>query len=319
MKAAFLDFATVTSPTLDLSALTRVTPILDRYDSTPPDAVADRIEGCEFVFVNKVRLTREIIADAQSLRFIGLVATGTDNVDLDAAREHGVAVCNIRGYCTRSVAEHVFATLLQLTRSVDRYDRCARRGDWRSADNFCLLDHPIRELAAMSIGIVGYGELGRAVADLAEAFRMRVIVSRRPGESGSVADGRLDLDDLLRASDVVSLHCPLTDETRGLIGKRELGLMKPDSILINTARGALVDASALADALATGEIGAAAIDVLATEPPTDGNPLLDYDGDNLVLTPHVAWASNESRQRAVDELAANVAAFLEGGRRNRVD
>ncbi len=317
MKAVFLDFATVGSDELDVSSLRAVTSELTVFDNTSAGQLAERIAGYEFVYLNKVKMTRDIIADAGSLRFIGLTATGVDNVDTEAAKEHGVAVCNITAYCTNSVVEHVFAVLLQLSHSIGRYHRSVRAGDWQKAMDFCMLGYPIRELSAMTIGIVGYGELGKGVARIAKAFGMQVIVSRRPG-SHDTGDDRVDFRELLKSADVVSLHCPLTDDTRGLIGASELALMKPDAILINTARGGLVDSSALTMALTNGQIAAAAIDVLATEPPVDGDPLLDYSGDNLIVTPHIAWATVEARQNAIDEVAANARAFLQGNARNRV-
>lgn len=318
MKAAFLDFATVGPDEIDVTPLRRVTPDLSVFDYTEAHEVAERIAGIEFVYVNKVRMTREIIAAGDALKFIGLLATGVDNVDLEAAREKGVAVCNIRAYCTNSVVEHVFAALLQLSHSTHLYHRSVRRGDWQNAVNFCMLGYPIREISAMTIGIVGRGNLGRGVEKIARAFGMTVMIARRPGTAGEPGDGRHDLDEVLGKCDVLTLHCPLTDATRGLIGERELGLMKPSAILINTARGALVDSQALVDALGSGRIGAAAIDVLATEPPVDGDPVLDYEGDNLLVTPHVAWATVESRQNAVDQLAATAKSFVEGGEMNRV-
>jgi len=318
MKAVFLDFATVRADGLDTGPLEILTSEFTAYEHTPAADIPDRLASCEFVYLNKVKLTRAAIDRAPALRFIGLVATGVDNVDLDAARERGIAVCNIRGYCTRSVVEHVFGVLLQLTRSISRYQASVRLGQWQQAPNFCLLDHPIRELSAMTIGIVGYGVLGRAVADLARAFGMQVAIMARPGNAAMSGDGRSSLDELLRTCDVISLHCPLTAETNGLLGRREFALMKPGAVLINTARGGLVDSAALVDALVEGRLSGAAIDVLAEEPPAAGDPLLDYRGDNLILTPHIAWATAEARQNAVDELAANVAAYLAGKRRNRV-
>lgn len=275
MKAVFLDFATVGSDELDVTSLRAIVPDLTLFAHTAPEQVAARIAGCEFVFANKVRMTREIIASAEALRFIGLTATGVDNVDLLAAGERKIAVCNIRGYCTNSVVEHVFAVLLQITHSIGLYDRSVRAGDWQRATDFCMLAHPLRELSAMSIGIVGYGELGKGVARIAEAFGMRVRIARRIGQKQAAGDGRDALDDLLRECDVISLHCPLTAETRGLIGQRELGMMKAGAILVNTARGGLVDSAALVAALAGGDIAAAAVDVLGQEPPVDGDPLLD--------------------------------------------
>jgi len=318
MKAAFLDFATLGSEKLDVTSLRDAVDDLNLFENTAANQVATRIAGCEFVFINKVRMTREIIESGDRLRFIGLTATGVDNVDLDAARENDIAVCNIRAYCTNSVVEHVFAVLLQLTHSIGLYNKSVRAGDWQRATDFCMLSFPLRELSAMTLGIVGYGELGRGVARIAEAFGMRVRIARRIGQEPVTGDERIALDDLLRECDAITLHCPLTDVTRGLIGERELKLMKPDAILVNTARGGLVDSAALVSALSSGEIAAAAIDVLSQEPPVNGDPLLDYEGGNLIVTPHIAWASVEARQNAIDEVVENVRSFLQGGDRNRV-
>ncbi len=316
MKAVFLDWATM-GPGLDVSQFRTLLPDLEIFDVTEARDVAARIRGAEFVFANKIRLTDELLDDCSTLRFIGLTATGTDNVDLNAARRHGIAVCNIRAYCTQSVTEHVFACLLSLTHSIDRYAMDVRAGEWQKSDDFCLLTHPIRELSAMTLGIVGYGELGKGVAATAATFGMDVIVATRAG-TNDVADDRVSFDELLARSDVISLHCPLNANTRGLFDAGAFRKMKSSAILINTARGGLVDSAALADALGSGQIAAAAIDVLAEEPPVRGDPLLDYDGNNLILTPHIAWATDEARQAAIDELVANVRAFFDGGNRNRV-
>ena len=318
MKAVFLDFGTMGASELDPSPLAEVVPDFEAFDSTPAAEVASRIDGVDFVFTNKIRMTEEIISAATSLRFIGLTATGVDNVDLEAARKHDVAVCNIRAYCTQSVVEHVFAVLLNLAHSIRQYDALVRSGAWQRADNFCMLEFPIRELSGMTIGIVGYGVLGCSVADVARQFGMAVMIARRPGQPAAPDDGRVDLEQVLKTCDVLSLHCPLTEETRGLIGAGQFRLMKPTAILINTARGGLVDSGALVEALGNGTIAAAAIDVLPNEPPVDGDPLLDYEGDNLIITPHIAWGTVEARQNAIDEVAANLRAFLAGEQRNRI-
>ena len=318
MKAVFLDFGTMGAAELDPSPLAQVVPEFKAFDSTPAELVPDRIDGVDFVFANKARMTEEIIANAGSLRFIGLTATGVDNVDLAAAKKHDVAVCNIRAYCTQSIVEHVFAVLLNLTHSVRQYDRIVHEGTWQRADNFCMLEFPIRELSAMTIGIVGLGVLGTGVANMARQFGMQVMVAQRPGTKGVPDEGRVAFSEILRQSDVISLHCPLTNDTRGLIGSDQLKRMKPNAILINTARGGLVDSAALVDALTNGTIAAAAVDVLPKEPPVDGDPLLDYEGENLILTPHIAWGTVEARQNAIDEVAANVKAFLAGEERNRI-
>ncbi len=316
MKAVFLDFGTMGAG-LDLRGLESLVDELVVHDQSPDDTVAERIAGADIVFTNKIRLTRELLDAAPDLKFIALTATGTDNIDTVCAKEHGIGVANIRHYCTQSVVEHVFGVLLALAHSLPRYHDAVRAGDWQRSTDFCMLHYPVRELSAMTLGIVGYGALGQGVARIAREFGMQVLVAARPG-SESVPDDRVDFDELLAESDVISLHCPLNDQTRRLFGDPEFRAMKDSAILINTARGGLVDSQALADALAHGEIAAAAIDVLPKEPPVDGDPLLDYRGDNLILTPHIAWATDEARQNAIDELAANTRAFLDGVDRNRV-
>jgi len=316
MKAVFLDFATM-GPGLDLSELESLVDELVVHDVSADADVAQRIADADIVLTNKIRLTRELIEQAPGLRFIALTATGTDNIDIACAREHGIGVANIRNYCTASVVEHVFGVLLELAHSLGRYRSAVRAGEWQSSTAFCMLDYPIRELAAMTLGIVGYGTLGQGVARVGRAFGMQVLVAARPGAE-RIPDDRVAFADLLGRGDVISLHCPLTDATRGLFGAAEFRAMKRNAILINTARGGLVDSQALADALANGEIAAAAVDVLPVEPPVRGDPLLDYEGDNLIVTPHIAWATDEARQNAIDELAANTRAFLEGRERNRV-
>jgi glycerate dehydrogenase len=317
MKAVFLDFSTLGPDELDTRPLLEVLPDTEFFDSTEPGLIAERIREAGFVLTNKTRLDESALSSATRLKFIGLTATGTDNVDLVAAQRLGIAVTNIRAYCTRSVVEHVFGVLLSLTHNLNRYHRAVREGDWRKADVFCLLEYTIRELSAMTLGIVGYGELGRGVADMARAFGMTTLIARRRG-APAADDGRTDFDELLERSDIVSLHCPLTPETQNLMGAAEFRGMKRSAILMNTARGGLVDSQALVDALREGKLAGAGIDVLREEPPAHGDPLLDYDGDNLILTPHIAWATVQARQNAINELAGNMASFLEGGARNRV-
>ncbi|HET9692958.1 MAG TPA: NAD(P)-dependent oxidoreductase [Steroidobacteraceae bacterium] len=318
LRAVFLDYDTVSCDgDLDPSSLLRALPMLELRARTAQADVAAAIAGAAVVMLNKLALTREIIQAATSLQLILLSATGTNNVDLDAARARGIGVCNLRDYCTASVVQHVLAVVLLLTRKLREYDALVRAGAWQRGDQFCLLAHPMRELNGRKLGIVGYGVLGRGVARAAEAaLGMEVLVANRPG--GSPVPGRHDLEDLLPQVDVLSLHCPLTPQTAGMIGPRQFAAMKPDALLVNTARGALVDSQALADALRAGRLGGAAIDVLPHEPPIDGNPLLDRGIPNLIVTPHVAWAAREARQRCLDEMALNVEDFLRGGRRGRV-
>lgn len=317
MRSVFLDLGTVSSGDLDTATLERALPGLVMHLQTPQELVAERIAGCEVVLLNKSRITREMMAANAGLRLIALTATGVDNVDVTAARERGIAVANLRDYCTPSVVQHAFAMLLALTQRLADYDRFAKGGEWAASGQFSVFPFPIRELAGRTLGIVGLGALGAGVKRAAEAFGMRVLVAARPGTPAGL--GRVALDELLPEVDVLSLHCPLTPATRGLIGADRLARMKPDAVIINTARGALIDAAALAAALRAGRIGGAGIDVLEQEPPVDGNPLLAPGIPNLIVTPHIAWAAREARQRCLDELAANVDAFLRGERRNRVD
>ncbi len=317
MSSVFLDYATVSfAGDLDPRRLRAALPGLELRDHTPQGEVASRVAGRTVVLVNKLRITREVIESSPALRLVALAATGTNNVDLVAAAERGVAVCNLRDYCTASVVQHVFGVLLMLTRRLREYDALVRSGAWQRGEQFCLLDYPIRELVGRRLGIVGYGTLGRAVARAASAFGMEVLVANRPG--GPREAGRLDLDDLLPRADVLSLHCPLTPATQGLLDARRLALLPGDAVIVNTARGALVDSRALGEALRAGRLGGAAIDVLPQEPPVDGDPLLAGDIPNLIVTPHVAWAAREARQRCLDEMAANVEDFVRGGRRGRV-
>ena len=316
MRAVFLDFGTVSSGDLDTGPLERVVPGIVIHEQTAQADVPARVAGFEAVFANKSVIDRAIITANPQLRLIALTATGVDNVDLAAAREQGVAVCNLRDYCTPSVVQHVFAMLLALTHRLADYDALVASGRWQQAGQFSVFPYPIRELQGRVFGIVGYGALGRAVAEVARAFGLRVEVANRPG--GAAVAGRLDLDALLPELDVLSLHCPLTDATRGLISRDRLAHMKPDAVLINTARGALVDTQALAEALKAQRLGGAGIDVLEREPPSADHPLLDRSIPNLIVTPHIAWAARESRQRCIDELALIVESFLAGGHRNRV-
>jgi glycerate dehydrogenase len=316
MLAVFLDLDSVHPTDLDLAALHDVADEWRMFGATASADVAERIAGAGVVVSNKVRLSREALAGTSGLSLVCVAATGTNNVDLDACRALGVAVTNVTAYGTASVVQHVFASILALTTRLDEHRAAARDGTWARSPHFCVLDFPIRELAGKVMGIVGYGELGQGVARLAEAFGMRVVVSARPGQPPK--PGREPLEQVLAKADVLSLHVPLAENTRHLIAARELGLMKPDALLINTARGGVVDESALLAAVVEGRIGGAALDVLEQEPPPAHHPLLERAHPRLIVTPHVAWAARESRQRLVDEVAANIRAFLAGETRNRV-
>jgi glycerate dehydrogenase len=325
VKAAFLDFGSLGPADIDSSALLATLPEIVLHPSTADDEIDARAAGCEVLVVNKVRLDRARLKRLPALRLICLAATGTDNVDLAAARDRDIAVCNIRNYATASVVQHVFGLLLALTLRLDEYRQLLSRGAWPQSPHFCLLDYPSRELVGRTLAIVGYGRLGQAVGAVGQAFGMRVMAARslRDADEQTFTPAapwvdRLVLPELLAAADVVSLHCPLTPATRRLINRESLGRMRRDAVLINTARGDLVDSAALLAALRAGSLGGAAIDVLPEEPPAAGHLLLEARLPNLIVTPHIAWAARESRQRALDEVVANVRDFLAGGRRNRV-
>jgi len=325
VRSAFLDFDSLGPADIDTTALRTTLPDIALYPTTRGSEIAARIADCEILIVNKVDLDRGRLRAAPRLRLVALAATGTDNVDLVAARELGIAVANIRNYATPSVTQHVFGLILALTLRLGEYRQLLERGGWERSPHFCLLDYPSRELAGRTLGIVGYGQLGQAVGSVGRAFGMGVIAARSlrdtaagPGTADAGPVERVDLDALLATADVVSLHCPLTPATRHLINAGSLARMRPDAVLVNTARGGLVDTDALLGALRAGRLGGAGIDVLPEEPPAHGHPLLAARLPNLIVTPHIAWAARESRQRALDEVVCNVRDFLSGGQRNRV-
>ena len=327
MRAAFLDFDSLGPADTDRSPLTNLLPDCEFFGSTTAEQRATRVASAEIVFVNKVLLDQETLAAAKNLRLICVAATGTDNVDLVTARTRSISVCNIRDYCTPSVVQHVYALLLTLNQRLAAYQARVARGDWAGGSQFCLLEPPVQELAGKTLGLVGLGALGRAVAEAASAFGLRVLAARQPyrlddeshlyNVSGNEVP-RIGFGALLARADYLSLHCPLTSDTVGLINTAALKRMRDNAILINTARGALVEPVALLAALAAGQLGGAGIDVLDTEPPPAEHPLLQTQMPNLVVTPHMAWAAREARQRAIAELAANVAAYQRGEARNRV-
>lgn len=308
MKAVILDLESLED--LDLSPIKAEFDRLDVHMATAPEQVAERIADSDVVITNKVKVDRDLMSGASSLKLICVVATGTNNIDLEAAREHNVQVCNCVAYGVDSVAQHVLSMILALHTNIVQYDRAVKAGDWGKASQFCMLSFPIRELAGRTLGIYGYGNLGSAVARLAEAFGMKVVIAQRPGSE--LRDGRVPMDELLAQADVLSLHCPLTEETKDLIDADALAKMKPGSMLINAARGGVVNEEALANALRSGQLAGAATDVLTEEPPVNGNVLLSEDVPNLIITPHSAWGSREARQRIVDQTVENIQGFKAG-------
>ncbi len=280
----------------------------NEHAATAPAEVVERLQGATIAITNKVPLRAADIARLPDLRMIAVAATGTDIVDLAACRERGIVVANIRNYSVVSVPEHCFSLILALRRNLGAYAADVAAGKWQTSRQFCLFDHPIRDLSGSTLGIVGYGALGQRVAQLGRAFGMKIVVASRSPIDDAQAT-MLPLAELLATADVVSLHLPLSDKTRHMIGAAELATMKPTALLINTARGGLVDEAALAAALRAGVIGGAGFDVLTKEPPVDGNPLLELDQPNFILTPHVAWASAGAMQTLADMLVDNLEAF----------
>jgi glycerate dehydrogenase len=288
------------------------------YPRTPPDLVQERCAGAEVLLTNKVVLSAELMDALPELRYIGVTATGTNVVDLDAARARTLAVTNVPAYSTESVAQLVMAMVLHFAVDVAGHDAAVKAGRWAQGPDFCFFLQPLRELAGKTLVVVGFGAIGKAVARMAAAFGMKVIAAQVPGSS---AADRVPLADALPLADAVTLHCPLTSATRGLVGRDFLGSLKPGAILINTSRGPVVDESALLEALRDGVLGGVGLDVLATEPPGPGHPLLDPAAPwsrRLVVTPHLAWGTVEARRRLATCVAANVAAFIAGEKLNRV-
>jgi glycerate dehydrogenase len=277
---------------------------------TPAAEIVTRAAGAPIVLTNKTPLSAATLAALPDLRYLGVLATGYNVVDVAAARARGIPVANVPLYGTASVAQHVFALLLELTQQVGRHSASVRAGRWSESRDFCFWETPLLELSGRTLGIVGAGRIGSAVARIAEAFGMKVVFARRSG-------GRDELEQVLRTADVISLHCPLTDDTRHLINATTLGWMKPSVLLINTSRGPLIDEAALAAALHAGQIAGAGLDVLSTEPPPAGNPL--FTAPNCIITPHIAWATRAARSRLMGTAIANVAAFLAGKPENVVN
>ena len=316
MRAVFLDKSSLDKDDLDFSRLLATSENWELFDSTSRDEIEERTKNAEVIVSNKVVLDEAVIKHAAKLKLICVAATGTNNVDLEFAKTKGIKVCNVRAYGTSSVVQHVFTLLLMLMRNIPQYQAAVKNGDWYKSREFCLLDYPIEELTGKTMGIVGYGELGKAVAKMAEAFGMKVLLASRHNKDEQT--GILSLNDLLAEVDVLSLHCPLTEQTRSLIGNKELDKMKSSAYLVNMARGGIVDEIALKHALTEGQIAGAAIDVLLEEPPQKSSPLLQLDLPNLIITPHIAWASRSARQNLLNQVAENISSFYSGAAQNLV-
>jgi glycerate dehydrogenase len=287
------------------------------YAETAPDQIVERLQNATIAICNKLPLRASDLARLPLLKLIAVAATGVDNIDLDYCKQQGLAVCNAQHYAGNSLPEHVLLLMLALQRNLNAYLEDVRAGAWQGAKQFCLLDHPIHDLRGATLGVVGYGFLGRAVGNLAKAVGMELQIAERKA-APETRSGRVAFNEVLQASDVITLHCPLTKETRNLIDWSELQLMKRESLLINAARGGLVNEAALLQALREGVIAGAAFDVLSQEPPRNGNPLLEAKLPNLIVTPHVAWASREAMRTLANQLVASMEAFVRGETAHRV-
>ncbi len=310
LTGCFLDTGTLPGA-LDWSGLAASLDQWRWHHNIAPDAVVETLTDVDVVVTNKVVLNAERLATAKQLKLICVAATGVNNIDLKAAREYGIDVVNVTDYATESVCQQVFAFILDRATRVAEYDRLVKNGGWTESEFFFRMDYPIEQVAGQTLVIVGGGNTGNAVARAGRAFGMHVLIAERPG-ANRIREGRTPFLGALATADVLSLHCPLTETTRGLIDADALENMKSTAMLINTARGGVVDSVALAHALRKGKIASAAVDVLDAEPPSAEHPLLANDIPNLRITPHNGWASQTARQRIIDQLAIQIVAFAEG-------
>lgn len=290
---------------------------LSSYGTTEAHETLERIRGADIVITNKVVISAQAFAENPQLKLVAVTATGVNNVDIEAAKQNGTAVCNIRAYGNESVAEHAFMMMITLMRNLPAYQRDVAAGLWENSPFFCHLGAPMRDLNGKTLAIFGRGNIGKTLATYAQAFKMNVVFAEHKNAQ-SVRDGYVSFDEAIRSADVVSLNCPLTPQTANMIGEAELQQMKPGAILINCGRGGLVDEAALVAALKYGQIGGAGFDVLTQEPPRDGNPLLKARLPNLIVTPHIAWASQEAANRLFDILLDNINRFVAGNPQNLV-
>lgn len=316
IKIAVLDARTLDRGDISWQAVEKLG-TLARHEHLTPEAFQTRLGDVPLILTNKIIIDAGVMDKLPALRYIGVLATGYNNIDIAAAGERGIVVCNVPAYSTSSVAQMVFAYILHFSQQVALHSKAVKEGGWARSPEFCFWEKPLAELKGQSLGIVGYGAIGKQVARLARAFDMRVLVHPRRAVSGG--DDRLfpvDRDTLFRQSDFLSLHCPLTEDTREMVNERTLSLMKQSAVLINTGRGGLIDEGALDKALRARRLRAAALDVLGTEPPPPDHPLVA--NPHTLITPHIAWATRQARQRLVDMAAENIRAFLEGTPQNRL-
>ncbi len=309
-SAVVLDEKSFNPGDLDLSGLYALLDNWVIHESTSPEQRFERLGNADIVVANKVVLDKPLLEKLPKLKLILLTATGMDNVDQAFCKQQGITVNNVTDYCTASVSQHVFSLILALSTQLTNYQTLTKSGDWSRSGQFSSLEFPIQELTGKTLGLVGYGSLAKGVEKLAIAFGMNILIAERVGSNGAT-EGRLALEDLLPLADVISIHCPLTPETKHLFGEKEFQKMRDSAFLINTARGAVVDNAALAVALRDEVIAGAGIDVLEQEPPPLDHPLLSDTIPNLLLTPHIAWAAIEARQRVIDKVAENLQHFID--------
>lgn len=315
MKIAILDNQTLLSG--DITPVKSLASQLNCYDATTPEQVLKHCHNMDVVITNKVVLNQQTLTQLPHLKLICIAATGTNNVDLAAAKSLGIEVCNVAGYSTNSVAQHTFSMIFNLLGNQHRYYQDCKSGQWQQSEHFCFLDYPIDEVAGKTMAIIGYGNLGKKIAQIAQAFDINVLIAERKGAQPRA--GRVSFEHALNEADIISLHCPLTDDTHDLIGEPEFAMMKQGAILINGARGGVVNEQALVDALTNQRIAGAGVDVLSKEPADINNPLINYQGENLLLTPHIAWASQQSVTRLLAQIALNIDAFKRNEKRNCVN
>jgi len=317
MRAVFLDLQTFNSE-ISLSTIKNQVMELVCYSTTQTNEIIERCINAEIVITNKVILSKEIMVKLPRLKLVCIAATGSNNVDIVAAKKQHIAITNVSGYAQQSVAQYVFAQILEYYSQTNHHNNNTKQGLWQQSETFCYHGNAITELANKTLGIIGYGSLGEAVANIARAFNMNVLIAERPN-APHIREGRLPFKEVLQQADIISLHCPQTVETENLINDLTFNLMKSNCMLINTARGAVVNNEALISALSNKKIAYAVLDVLDSEPPSANHPLLNCHLDNLKITAHIAWASLEAQQRLLDGIAKNISAYSTNTRLNRLD
>lgn len=317
MKAVFLDYATF-STAIDLSPIRASVSELVFFPLTGASQIVDRAHDADIIITNKVVLTQSVLEQLPKLKLICVAATGTNNIDLLGAKQQRITVTNAKDYAGTSVAQYVFSQLLNLYQDISHHNDLVSKGHWSNSPTFCLHDKPIQELSGKTLGILGYGHIGQAVAKLAEAIGMQVLIAERP-LAESVRSQRVSFSEMLTNADIVSLHCPLTKETDALFGQQTISKMKKGAVLVNTARGALVDNTALKQALMDGQLGHAILDVLNQEPPAADHILLDKQLTNITITGHIAWASQQAQQRLINIIGDNITHFFRGDIINQVN